>query len=238
MAVGLQKQPVLVAENRLLARLPAEELLCLRAALERVVLKPRQVLHHRNMPIHHVYFLEKGLVSVAACTGPGESVEVWLVGSDGLVGLPAVLADCSTHPHRRTVQIRGAAFRITTTELRKAMDSLPSLRTTLLSYAEVVLPQASQSGACNSRHVLRQRLARWLLVAHDALRSEELRLTHQVLARLLGVRRASVTECLAALEGEACLENTRAPSFALTRSASSRCRASATESSEASTAAS
>lgn len=162
------------------------------------------------MPINHVYFPESGLISVAARTGVNESVEVWLVGSDGLVGLPAVLADCDAHPHRRTVRIGGAAFRITTSDLRKAMESLPRLRMTLLRYAEVVLLQSSQSGACNSRHILRQRLARWLLVARDSLRSDELALTHQVLARLLGVRRASVTECLAALEGEGCLENTRA----------------------------
>jgi CRP-like cAMP-binding protein len=209
LAVGVQSR-ILIPENRLLARLPHEELRSLWPALKRVELKSRQVLHHWNMPIRHVYFVERGLVSVAARTGPTDSVEVWLVGSDGLVGLPAVLADCDAHPHRRTVQIRGAAFRMTTAELRSAMARLPAFRKTLLSYAEVVLLQSSQSGACNSRHLLRQRLARWLLCAHESLKSKELPLTHEVLGRLLGVRRASVTECLAGLEGEGRLENTRA----------------------------
>lgn len=146
--------------------------------------------------MEHVYFLESGLVSVAAKVGRNRFIEVWLTGQEGLLGAPVVLAEDNVPLHRRTVQVAGEAYRLRTVDFCEILKELPCLRELIDRYLAVVLAQTSQSGACNAYHTLRQRLARWLLVARNALGSDEIPLTHGVLADLLGVRRASVTQCL------------------------------------------
>lgn len=188
------------AKNRLLRLIPDDELSRVMDVCERVRLAPRQVLHHYMLPMEHVYFVESGLVSVAAKVGREKFVEVWLIGSEGLVGAPVILAARGAPLHRRTVQLAGDAWRIRTAEFCGLLESLPRLRSVVERYLAVVLAQTSQSGACNSYHSLRQRLARWLLIAQNATGEDEISLTHGVLAELLGVRRASVTECLEALQ--------------------------------------
>src|SRR4051794_40983497 len=147
-----------------------------------------------------VYFIERGLVSVTARINRETAVEVWLIGREGMTGVPVVLGGDHAPPHRRVVQVGGSGLRIRTSDLRGAMDESAALRDVLLRYAQVILLQASQVGACNAHHTLEERLSRWLLLAHDGLGEDDLPLTHRVLSRLLGVRRASVTECLGALE--------------------------------------
>jgi CRP-like cAMP-binding protein len=100
-------------------------------------------------------------------------------------------------------------LRVATPQLRRLMQDVAPLRDILLRYVQVVLLQASQVGACNAHHALQQRLARWLLSARDALEASDLMLTHRVLSRLLGVRRASVTDSLGALEDAGAIVNTR-----------------------------
>nr|WP_283818016.1 Crp/Fnr family transcriptional regulator [Bradyrhizobium jicamae] len=150
--------------------------------------------------MEYVYFVERGLVSVAARVEREKFVEVWLIGSEGLVGAPIALAADAAPLHRRTVQVTGEALRIKTPEFCGLLDSLPHLRSVVDRYLAVVLGQTSQSGACNSFHDIRQRLARWLLIARSAMDDNEIPLTHGVLAELLGVRRASVTDSLEALQ--------------------------------------
>ena len=194
----------LVAEvhNRLLRRLPADEISRVLAVSARVHIRPRQVLHHYKLPMEYVYFVEQGLVSVAAKVGHEKFVEVWLIGSEGLVGAPVILNKCTDPLHRRTVQVEGVALQIAVQDFRRLVKELPMMREMVNAYLAVVLVQTSQSGACNSVHQLKQRLARWLLLAHNALGSDDLPLTHEVLAQLLGVRRASVTEGLEVLQRE------------------------------------
>jgi CRP-like cAMP-binding protein len=195
--------------NELLRLVPADELSRLLELCERIKLVPRQILHHYKLPMEYVYFVEKGLVSVAARVGRDKFVEVWLIGSEGLVGAPIVLAANAAPLHRRTVQVAGAALRIRTRDFCRALESLPHLRSVVERYLAVVLVQTSQSGACNAYHGLKHRLARWLLVARDALSEDEIPLTHGVLAELLGVRRASVTECLEVLQNEGTISTRR-----------------------------
>src|SRR4051794_17742977 len=141
----------------------------------------------------NVYFLETGLVSVSAKVGTTRFVAAWLIGSEGMVGAPLVLAeDDRKPPHRRVVQVGGIALRLPAQQFVSMLPELPVLRSVILRYVNVVLSQTSQSGACNSVHSLRQRLARWLLVASNSLECADVLLTHKVLAELLGVRRASV----------------------------------------------
>jgi CRP-like cAMP-binding protein len=166
-------------------------------------------LDHWNMPIEHVYFIEHGLVSVSAKVGGDSSVEVWLIGCEGMTGVPAVLSDHNAPPHRRVVQVGGKALRISIHDFHHALREATSLRDILLRYVHLVLLQATQSGACNANHLFKQRLARWLLTAREALQADEIPLTHLVLGRLLGVRRPSVTECLSVLESEEAIHSAR-----------------------------
>lgn len=178
--------------NHLLTALAKSDWLALLPRVVEVPLKPEQILHHPNRPIEHVYFVENGLVSVLARTDTDHSVETWLIGRDGLAGIP-VLLGASISPHRRLVQVEGTALRISAADLREAMEESAGVRHVLLRYVDVVLTQAAQVGACNARHDVLQRLARSLLMAHDSLESDCLPLNHAILSRMLGVRRASIT---------------------------------------------
>lgn len=188
--------------NRLLRAIPADELTQVLSISERVQLHAEQILHDYMVPIEDVYFVERGLVSIAASVGDDKFVEVWLVGSEGMVGSPVVLGAANEPKQRRTVQVEGQALRMSKHEFRKAMEELPAFRKILYAYLNVVLLRAAQSGACNATHELKHRLARWLLVARSSLNADEIPLTHDVLAQLLGVRRASVTECLENFESQ------------------------------------
>lgn len=185
--------------NALLRCLPPDDLKRLWPKFDRIVLKPRRVLHYQDTPMEHAYFIEEGLVSVLAHTGPNKSVEVWLIGREGLVGVPLVLGEAIS-AHRRVVQLPGSALRISADSLRDEMEQDKQLRDLLLQYVQTVLIQTSQLAGCNAHHGVQQRLARWLLMAQDRCRTDALPLTHDMLSRLLGVRRATVTECLAALQ--------------------------------------
>jgi CRP-like cAMP-binding protein len=197
-----------VTRNRLLGRLPENEMVRLTPLFERVELAPRQILHHWNLPMDHVYFVESGLVSVMAKTSDGDWGEVWLIGSDGMTGIPIVLGDIHP-PHRRVVQIGGSALRISTQAFRHSLEGSEPLRGILLNYVQVVLLQTSQSGACNAQHTVKQRLARWLLLAHDILASSLLPVPHEMLGRLIGVRRATITDCLNDFEAFAAVRTGR-----------------------------
>lgn len=197
---GPKEQTVTEVRNKLLRLIPADELSRLAGVCERIQIRPHQVLHHYRLPMEYVYFVESGLVSVAARVGRESFVEVWLIGSEGLVGAPVLLAAKTAPLHRRTVQVGGEALRIRTRDFSKTLEDLPYLRSVVERYLAAVLVQTSQSGACNAYHGLKQRLARWLLVARNALETDKMPLTHVMLAELLGVRRASVTECLEALQ--------------------------------------
>jgi hypothetical protein len=118
-------------------------------------------------------------------------VEIGLIGSEGMVGVPAILGGVA--PYRAIVQMGGAAFRIRGRKIYEEFRKNAFLRDLLLKYTNVFLIQVAQSSICNCYHTLQERLCRWLLVARDAVQSDVLVLTHDVIARLLGTRRASVT---------------------------------------------
>jgi CRP-like cAMP-binding protein len=195
--------------NRVLRMLPDVERARVLSVAECVTIQRRQVLHHYKLPIEHVYFVDQGLVSVAAKIGQEKFVEVWLIGSEGVVGAPVVLTENTDPLHRRTVQVSGQARRVSINAFRELLSELPTLSAILKRYLAVVLYQTSQTGACNSSHRLKQRLARWLLLARNSLDADEIPLTHQVLGQLLGVRRSSVTECLELLEREELISTRR-----------------------------
>ena len=178
--------------NRLLQELTPDDFKLLEPSLELVELREKRVLHFERQPITDVYFMESGLVSVLASYRVTGTTQAWLVGSEGLVGVP-VLLGVDQSPHRRMVQVGGSAWRISSDKLRSALDLSSTLRDVLLRYVHSVLVQTAQTAACNARHPLAERLCRWLLMAQDRLQTQQVPVTHELLANLLGVRRSGVT---------------------------------------------
>jgi CRP-like cAMP-binding protein len=176
--------------NKILASLPPASRDWLRS-LEPVALLPGTVLYEPDENIEHVYFLTNALVSIVSTNLEGSGVEIGLIGREGMVGVPAILGGIS--PYRAIVQVGGEALRIGGKKLNEEFQRNPFLRNLLLKYTNAFLIQVAQSSICNCYHPLQERLCRWLLVARDAAGSNELILTHELIAQLLGTRRASVT---------------------------------------------
>jgi CRP-like cAMP-binding protein len=178
--------------NRLLAALPAEDLAGLWPRLEMVELPLRRVLHTVGEPIKAVFFPETGYASMLAYMEDGDAAEVGLVGWEGFIGLPLLLG--ADHDDiEAMVQSPGTALRMDAAAFREALESIPALRTLLLRYALIHHGQVARTAACNGRHHTDQRLARWLLMAHDRARDDEFPMTHEFLSMMLGVRRAGIT---------------------------------------------
>jgi CRP-like cAMP-binding protein len=182
----------LPVSNLFLAALPREDLDHLRPHLEPVDLPLRQVLHEVGEPIEHIYFHDGGMTSLLIPLEDGAILEVGVVGKEGLVGLPALLG-AVTAPHESMVQMPGAASRIRTDALRAAMPRSLALLDRVLRYSQALHAQVSRTAVCNVHHNLQERLARWLLMAHDRAEADMLPLTQEFLSMMLGVRRAGVT---------------------------------------------
>jgi CRP-like cAMP-binding protein len=200
--------PVNGWRNRLLAGLSRGDHDLLVPALETIELDARQVLEAPSDPISHVYFVESGLVSVVGTTVPDHRIEVGMVGYEGMTGLCVVLGD-DRSANETVVQSSGSAMRLPTRALREMMGASRSLTATLLRYVNVFMVQGSQTALANGRGRLDERLARWLLMWHDRVLADELIITHEFLALLLGVRRQGVTVTLHELEGKGLIRSTR-----------------------------
>ncbi len=188
------------SHNELLSLLPPAELERLRPHLTRMQLVNGQNLHEAGERIDQVFFVEAGFVSmVAEASGDDTSTEVGLIGREGMMGLPALLSSRPVSFDRAMVQMPGTAQRMTVDALRDSLDALPVLRQLLLQALEAFMAQVSQTAACNSRHNLTQRLARWLLMARDRVDGDELALTQEFLSKMLAVRRSGVTVALQSL---------------------------------------
>jgi CRP-like cAMP-binding protein len=178
--------------NRLLAALPAEDLARLWPQLERVELEVRHILHAPDEPITAVYFPENGWVSILALLADGRSAEVGVVGSEGMVGLPLLLGSDRSGVEAM-VQCPGPLLRLGAGAFLQAIDESTALRTLLLRYALAFQAHVTQTAACNGHHALDQRLARWLLIAHDRAGGDEFPITQEFLAMMLCVHRPGVT---------------------------------------------
>ena len=179
--------------NGLLRGLPADELAVVQGHLHHVPLVLRQVLHAAGAPIHDVYFIEDGLTSLTAAAGDGAEVEVGLTGREGMVGLAALLMDDAVAVHRSFMQVPGSAWRMQSSVFREAISRCPTLRDRCMRYVQFMLVQTAQAAACNARHGLPERLARWLLLAMDRTGEGELPITQEFVSYMLGVRRAGVS---------------------------------------------
>jgi CRP-like cAMP-binding protein len=194
--------------NRLLAQLPAGEAERLLGQLTSVDLPFKLGLYKARKPIDYVYFLTSGIASAVAYDGNGSAVEVATIGDEGMVGLPALLAE-ATSPNDVFMQVGGTGLRVPAAVLRHDAGPGSPLYQVLVKYLNAYFLQVSQAVACNGLHVVRQRCCRWLLMTQDRVHSDELPLTHEFLAVMLGVRRASVTEVLTPLQEEGLLRSQR-----------------------------
>jgi CRP-like cAMP-binding protein len=189
-----------VSSNKLLSRLSRADLRLVEPHLEAVDLPLRMQLEARAKRVEQVYFLESGLASVVA---NGEhAIEVGMIGREGMTGLSVVLVGDSNNRavYETFMQIGGNGQRMRAAGLREAIEASVSLHSVLLRYAHAFLTQTTQTALANARSKVEERLARWLLVSADLTDSNEIQLTHEFLATMLGVRRAGVTVALQALE--------------------------------------
>ena len=185
--------------NRLLAALPPGDLAQIWPQLELVELPFRQTLHVPEEPVRAVHFPEVGYASRLAPLEDGDFAEVGLVGPEGMTGL-APLLGAETDTFEMMVQVPGTALRMEAGAFRTALDRVPSLRPLLNRYALAHFEQVARTGACNGRHHVDQRLARWLLMAHDRVEGDTFPMTHEFLSMMLGVRRAGITVAAGTLQ--------------------------------------
>ena len=194
-------------KNRLLGMLPREDLRKLMPRFEVVTLERRQVLQEPGEPIRYAYFPESGVVSFLTRLQDGSGVETATIGNEGMTGMRLLLG-VDTGPAQVLVQVAGSALRIASDDLRNACERDTPLRRILLRYLSAFITQLTQSVACNTLHALENRLARWLLMTHDRVQANQFSLTHELLALMLGVRRASVTVAARKLQEERLIQYT------------------------------
>ncbi|HTF43859.1 MAG TPA: Crp/Fnr family transcriptional regulator [Terriglobales bacterium] len=195
-------------KNVILLSLPDCEFRLLRPHLEPVDLSHHLILNEAGDRINFAYFLNEGMTSLVVVTRNGQSVEVGLVGREGMVGMP-VAVGLRRGSFRAIIQISGAGLRIRSEKLEECLHSTPELRLILSRYVLVHGLQVGQVAACNRLHEIGQRLARWLLMCQDRVDSPLLRLTHEFLAQMLGTGRPSVSLAVSMLEQGGMIENKR-----------------------------
>jgi CRP-like cAMP-binding protein len=191
-------QPV---RNEILASLPDGELRQLRPHLTRVRLVPGQVLTEHGQLTEHAFFIEEGIVSLVVDTAtPRSSVQVAMIGKEGVVGGQALLGIDSGSFVSCVTQIPGHALRIPVVELRRLLEPSPELRALCMRAVEALMHQTMQTAASNARYTLAQRCIRWLLMAHERVEGDDLPITHEALSTMLGVRRSGITVVASGLQ--------------------------------------
>jgi CRP-like cAMP-binding protein len=178
--------------NEILSSLPAEDFGLLRPHLQFIDLPLKKTLIVPDEPLRHVYFPDQGVGSMLALLEGGGSVEVGMIGREGMVGIHVFLG-VDTVTQECVVQIPGAGWRLEVAAFRKAVVQSRSLSASLHRYTMAFLLQVSQTAACNAVHQIDERLARWLLMTHDRTDGDQLPLTHEYLSTMLAVRRSGVT---------------------------------------------
>jgi CRP-like cAMP-binding protein len=184
--------PARVERNRLLRALPAADYDALLPELHEVRLAHGAVLFDAGERVTHVYFPQGCVVSLLTPIDDGPAVEVGLVGNEGMVGITVFLG-AQVATTQAVLQVPDGASRMTVAAFHRALARGPALHGLMQAYACTMLGQIARSAACNQRHVVEQRCARWLLMAHDRVGEDRFTLTQAFLGQMLGVQRASVS---------------------------------------------
>lgn len=185
--------------NRLLAGLPARARNEVVKSCEQVELTFGELLSEPSQAIRYAYFPADGFISLLANVDGHANLEVGLIGNEGMFS-PASAFGLDATPLRALVQGSGSALRMKSADLRRAAQASAPIRDSINRYLCVIVAELAQSAACNRFHVIEARLARWLLMTHDRAHTDELALTHELLATMLGVRRSGISVAAAALQ--------------------------------------
>ena len=194
--------------NSLLAALPSMEYQRLAVGLEPVTLTLGEVLYEPGEPIQHVYFPGKSLVSLLTLVDGRLALEIGMVGREGMLGTALALG-VALSPVRALVQGAGAAMRMKSARFLKELRQNLPLQQALYSYTHTLMAQVAQTAACNRFHVVQARLARWLLMTRDRVQSNDIHLTQEFLAHMLGVQRVGVTRAAGQLQKRKLIEYSR-----------------------------
>jgi CRP-like cAMP-binding protein len=195
-------------ENLILASLSPEEQARLQSKLQPVELPQGQIVYEASVPIDHVYFIDQGMISVVSFMSNGDSIEVGTIGNEGMIGKWVMLGADSV-PYRHIVQVAGKARRMSASALVAELLPDRPLTKRVHRFHAAFNTQVMQGMACNGLHSVEQRCCKWLLTAQDRVGSQELNITHEFLAQMLGVRRASVTEVLRPLQSDGLIRASR-----------------------------
>jgi CRP-like cAMP-binding protein len=197
-----QKQPTARSpdvQNMLLRRLSADDLQRVVERADRVELPFKSVLFKPDEVLRYVYFVETGTISMISTLADGNRAEVGLIGFEGMAGLP-LLFGAPTSPLEGLVQVGGAAYRLSASDLQTILSELPALMSGLLRYADSFHSQVVQTAVCNGRHLIEERLARWMLMTHDRVVGDDFPMTQEFMSTMLGVQRPGVTLAVGSLQ--------------------------------------
>jgi CRP-like cAMP-binding protein len=210
MSFGLEpKTKTIPKDNLLLAALPAEVFDRLLPNLKPIALPLGKVIYEPGIELDHVYFPVPGcIISMLYVMTDGSSAEIAVVGDEGMVGI-ALFMGGGTTPSRALVQSAGQAFQLKGNELKKEFERHSGLQHLLLRYTQALITQMSQTAVCNRHHSVEQQLCRWLLLSLDRLATNELTMTQELIANMLGVRREGVTEAAGKLQAQGLIRYSR-----------------------------
>jgi CRP-like cAMP-binding protein len=178
--------------NHILAALTPADASRVAERLKAVELKQHAILYEPQQRLSHMYFVESGMISLVSSTGKGAEVETGIVGPEGASGI-ALFHGVPLSYDRGVVQVAGEGHMLAADQLAELVDTCPSLRAGLHRFSYGLTALTAYASACNRRHTIDRRLARWLLLVQDRVQKPVLPLTHQFMAQMLGVRRSSVT---------------------------------------------
>jgi CRP-like cAMP-binding protein len=195
-------------DNHLLAALPRDNYDALLPFLEPVLLPLGMAVYESGAAQGYVYFPTTAIVSLLYVLESGASAEIAITGNEGLVGI-ALFMGGETTPSRAVVQSAGGGFRLRASVLKKQFEAAGALQHLLLRYTQALITQMAQTAVCNRHHTLDQQLCRWLLLSLDRLPANELEMTQELIANMLGVRREGVTEAAGHLQAARLIEYRR-----------------------------
>ena len=195
-------------QNHLLAALPASEFERLGPHLRLVPVKLGEVLYESGGQLQHVYFPTDSIVSLLYVMQNGASAEIAVVGNEGILGISLFMGG-ETTPSRAVVQSEGHGYRLSAQRLKQEFNRAGPVMHLLLRYTQALITQMSQTAVCNRHHSVDQQLCRWLLLSLDRLPTDELKMTQELIANMLGVRREGVTEAAGKLRDAGIIEYSR-----------------------------
>ena len=204
-------------DNHLLAALPEAAYEKLAASLEPVTLPLGLSVYEPGAAQEHVWFPTDGIVSLLYVLADGASAEIAVTGNEGLVGISLFMGGEST-PSRAVVQSAGHGFRLRASVLKKEFERGGALQHLLLRFTQALITQMTQTAVCNRHHSVDQQLCRWLLLSIDRLPDNQLSMTQELIANMLGVRREGVTEAAGKLQADGLIEYSRGRITVLDRS--------------------